>query len=220
MNLDKYDFNRIDSAEKAYTLGVILAYGTIDDKSNVCVSVPMTDKAIAEFVSRVLSSPMSYSHMVNKKSSKYPSAYTSKRVGDITRFTGGIRKCDMHYPIVRSCLDRYLLLGVFDAHGALEFGIKKSNGKVWQKVYIDSGLRLLEGIQKYMSKRLGVSSIVRPKSGASRYILEISSKKDVLKFLNHIYPDENFIILHRKYSKYCALRRELGENGEGERIAQ
>ena len=48
-----------------------------------------------------------------------------------------------------------------------------------------------------------------------------SSKKssttlnDVIKFCEHIYPNEDFIILNRKYLKYKALRLELEENGEG-----
>ena len=35
-----------------------------------------------------------------------------------------------------------------------------------------------------------------------------------IEFLNYIYPDDNFIILNRKYNKAEALRLELGEFGE------
>jgi hypothetical protein len=36
-----------------------------------------------------------------------------------------------------------------------------------------------------------------------------------MTFCEHIYPNEDFIILKRKYLKYKALRLELEENDEG-----
>lgn len=76
-------------------------------------------------------------------------------------------------------------------------------------------MKILIGVQQYLIKKLNISTIVRPKKNEDCYILEFSNRNDVLKFCEHIYSDENFIILKRKYLKYKALRLELEENGEG-----
>ena len=64
-------------------------------------------------------------------------------------------------------------------------------------------------------KELNIATIVRPKTGENCFVLEFSNKNDVLKFLDYIYPNNDFIVLNRKYLKAKALRLELEENGEG-----
>ena len=65
-----------------------------------------------------------------------------------------------------------------------------------------------------LAKNLGISSSIRPKGKEKCFTLSICSRDDVLNFLSFIYPNDSFIILKRKYLKYCALRLELEENGE------
>jgi hypothetical protein len=62
---------------------------------------------------------------------------------------------------------------------------------------------------------LGISTTVRPKSKENAYVLEFSSRKDVLNFLNYVYPDDKFVVLKRKYNSARAVRLEWEENGEG-----
>ena len=68
-------------------------------------------------------------------------------------------------------------------------------------------------IQKILLK-IGISSSIKPKGTEKCFVLKISSKKDVLKFCEWIYSDEDFIILKRKFDVFRALRLELGEFGE------
>ena len=63
-------------------------------------------------------------------------------------------------------------------------------------------------------EEIEISSIVRPKSGENCFVLEFANKENVLKFLDYVYPNDDFIILQRKYLTSCALRRKLGEFGE------
>ena len=71
---------------------------------------------------------------------------------------------------------------------------------------------LLEGVQQHLFN-IGITTKLRPKSNENCYIIEFANKKDVLKFLDYIYPDNDFIILKRKYLKAKALRLELEEFG-------
>ena len=62
--------------------------------------------------------------------------------------------------------------------------------------------------------KIGISLSIKPKGTEKCFVLKISSKKDVLKFCEWIYSDEDFIILKRKFDVFRALRLELGEFGE------
>lgn len=156
---------------------------------------------------------------INKKTRRFPRARIQKRIPDILKFTGGRLKVDRHYPRIREDLERYLIQGLFDADGCLTFGRRKDKNRIWQKISFTSQLKILEGVQQYLIKKLDISTILRPKSNEKCYVIEFANRIDVLKFLKHIYPNDSFIILKRKYLKYKALRLELEENGEGKRVA-
>lgn len=213
---DNYKFEKIDTKEKAYALGFILADGSINN-NNTEISVSLYDKKVVEFISKVIDGNVRYDHTLIKPQRRFPRARLIKRIVDITKFTGGYLKKDRHYPRVRSDLEQYLLQGVFDADGCLTWGRRKDKNRLWYKVSFTSQLKILEGVQKYLLKHLDISTVIRPKSNEKCYVLEFSNLKDVLKFCEHIYPDNKFIILNRKYLTYKALRLELEENGESNR---
>lgn len=213
---NNYKFEKIDSKEKAYTLGFILADGSINN-SNTEITVSLHDKKIVEFISSVIGGCVRYDHTLDKKARRFPRARLIKKIVDITKFTGGKLKKDRHYPRVRDDLERYLIQGVFDADGCLTWGRRKDKNRIWQKVSFTSQLKILEGVQQYLLKRLNISTVIRPKSKENCFVLDFSNLYDVIKFCEHIYPNEYFIILNRKYFTYKALRLELEENGESNR---
>lgn len=210
-----YSFNKIDTKEKAYALGFILADGDISPKNIVELSVEKNDREIVEFVSNIIESNINIDNTFNKEKRRFPRVRTSRKINDILKFTSGHLKKDRHYPRVRKDLEKYLLLGFFDADGCITWGIRKDRDRIWHKVSFTSQLHLLEGIQKMLYNEIGISSTIRPKSKENCYIIEFSNKKDVLKFINYIYPKEDkFIVLQRKYLKANVLRLELEDIGE------
>lgn len=214
MYSDNYKFEKIDTPEKAYALGFILADGSVDKKSNVEVATSLDDKCIPDFIATVIKAKVFTSTIYDKKNRRFPRARLSKRITDITKFTGGQKKSDRHYPRVRDDLEKYLLLGLFDADGCIAWGRRKDKNRIWQKISFTSQLNILTGVQQYLIKGLGIATTIHPKTNCDCYVLEFSNKKDVLKFCEHIYENKDFIILKRKYLKYEALRLELEENGE------
>lgn len=210
-----YNFNKIDTKEKAYALGFILADGDINPKNIVEISVEKNDKEVAEFISNIIESNIIIDNTFNKEKRRFPRVRALRKINDILKFTSGRLKKDRHYPRVRKDLERYLLLGFFDADGCITWGIRKDRNRIWQKVSFTSQLHLLEGVQKMLYNEIGISSTIRPKSKENCYVIEFSNKKDVLKFINYIYPKEEdkFIVLQRKYLKANVLRLELEEFG-------
>lgn len=210
-----YSFEKIDSRQKAYSLGFILADSNIDIKNIVELSIEKRDKEIIEFISKVIQSEVNFDNTFNKEKRRFPRVRTSRKIKDILKFTGGRLKEDRHYPKIKNELERYMLLGFFDADGCITWGHRKDRDKIWHKINFTSQLKLLEGIQQMLYKNIGISSTIRPKKSEDCYIIEFSNKEDILKFINYIYPkDTDFIILQRKYLKANALRLELEEFGE------
>ena len=212
--LDNYRFNKIDTKEKAYALGFILADAGIDDKLNVDLKVSIGDKEAIEFISKEINSRVFDNSNIDRKRRQFPHSRTSKRIKDITKFTGGKLKKDRHYPRISKDLEPYLLQGFFDGDGCITWGHRKDRDRLWHKVCFTSSLSILIGLQQYLYKQ-DIVTTVRPKSNENCFVLEFANKKDILKFYNLVYQDKDFIILKRKYIKYSALRLELEENGEG-----
>lgn len=210
---DKFTFTKIDSKEKAYALGFILADGSISNKNLVELSVNMQDKEIVEYLSTILNSNVNYDDTFDKKKKRFPRARTFKIITDIVKFVGGRLKEERHYPIVNNRYEKYLLQGLFDADGCITWGRRKDKNRLWHKVSITSQLNILIGVQKFLLKELDISTSIRPKVNENCYVIEFCNKDNIIKFLNYIYSDD-FIVLKRKYSKANALRLELGEFGE------
>lgn len=209
----RYEFKKIDTKEKAYILGFILADGSINQKNNVEITVSMKDREVVDFIAPLINAQVTVSNVFDKKTRRFPSAKTIKNIKDVTRFTGGFLKKDRHYPRVRDDLEKYMIQGFFDGDGCLTWGRRKDRNRIWQKISITSQPKLLLGIQQYLLNKVGIATQIHPKTGCDCSVLEFANRQDVLKFCEHIYSDSEFIILHRKYSKYKALRLELEENG-------
>ena len=209
-----YNFDKIDTPQKAYVLGFILADGNISLKNEVELSVCLNDKYVLEYISNIINGEVLIDKTFEKKTRRFPRARLCKKINDILTFAGGRLKKDRHYPKIRKDLERYLLLGFFDGDGCLTYGIRKDRNKLWYKISFTSQLKLLQGVQQLLYKEIQISTIIRPKSNEDCYVLEFSNKNDILTFLDYIYPDDKFIILQRKYLKNKALRLELEEFGE------
>ena len=209
-------FNKIDTKEKAYILGFLLGGGCLEKREHVTVSVALNDIAILEFIQKETGCNITTSTKYDKKKKQFPNA--SIHIGnptlcrDIKKLFGGRLKEERHIPIIKKELEPYLLQGFFDAEGCITWGIRKDRHRIWQKVSFTSQYKMLEGIQNIFIKN-NISTKIRPKSNSKCFVMEIASKNEVLKILDLIYSDKDFIILERKYMKSNALRLELEDFG-------
>lgn len=212
--LPNYRFEKIDTKEKAYVLGAICCDGAIGVGDIVEMSVEKNDKEFVDFVASCINARVFIDDTFDKTKRRFPRARMNKKIPDVKMFVGGPAKKDRHFPIVKDEFVRYSLLGAFDADGCLTWGRRKDKNRIWQKVSFTTSLSIAIGIQNALYKQVGIGTTIRPKSGKEDcFVIEISNKADVLKFLDYIYQDD-FVVLKRKYSKYNALRLELEENGE------
>lgn len=207
-------FSVIDTKEKAYILGYTLADGYINN-SSLEYGCALKDKEILDFISKEIGSKVYTDSYLNKKTRRFPRARISignkKIVEDINKLCNS--KEDKTFPRIKKDLQKYMLLGFFDGDGSLTFGYRKDRNRLWQKVSFTGSYKLLFAIQKLLERNEITSSLYK-KANENCYVLEMSSKKSVLKILKAMYGKEDLIVLKRKYNKYNALRLELGEFGE------
>lgn len=208
-------FNKIDTPEKAYIIGYTLADGYISDNA-IEFGCCLEDKEILQFVAEYIGANYTEDLTYIPEAKRFPRARIN--IGNSALITDFNKHCsskeNKHCPIIPKNLEKYLVQGFFDGDGCLTWGRRKDRNRLWQKISFTSSLKVLEGIQQILLKQCAISTIIRPKSNENCFVLEFANKRDVLKFLNFIYPDDSFIILKRKYNKAQALRLELGEFGE------
>ena len=205
--------NKINSKELAYVIGFISADASIDKINRVEISTSIKDKSIIEFISKIINSNISVDETYIQAKKIFPRYRTSRKITDILKFVGNRKKEFRNIPIISNEFTKYLVLGFFDGDGCITWGRRKDRNRIWQNISFTSSYFLLESIQKILLK-IGISSSIKPKGTEKCFVLKISSKKDVLKFCEWIYSDEDFIILKRKFDVFRALRLELGEFGE------
>lgn len=211
-NYNENYFQNIDTKEKAYILGYTLADGYISDKT-LSYGCALSDRCILDFISSEIGCVVREYHITNRKQRRFPSAKISignkTLIKDINKLSGGIKN-DKTFPRIKKELERYMLLGFFDGDGCITWGRRKDRNRIWQKVNFTGSYKLLSAIQKHLTSK-NISSALHPKGTENCFVLELSSKKDVINILSYIYGDNDLIILRRKYEKYAALRLELGE---------
>lgn len=209
-------FSKINTKEKAYILGYIIGDSYFNNETlELCCSI--ADKEILEFISSEFGGIIREYYKLDKSTRTFPHAEihigNKKIVNDLHKLIGkGTVKKDRNFPMISKNLQPYMLLGFFDADGCLTWGRRKDRNRIWQKVNFTGAYNTLFAIQKLLIKQ-GISSALRKKGDENCYVLELSSKKDVLNILDYMYGKNDLIVLHRKFEKNRALRLELGEVG-------
>jgi hypothetical protein len=204
-------FTSINTKEKAYILGFLLGDGCLTN-DNLELSIALQDEEILDYIVSNIGGQYHTYTETNVKQKRFPrvrlSTSNKKILNDLHRLFGGFKKEDRHIPIIRKELDKYLLLGFFDAEGCITWGYRKDRDRLWHKISFTSSLSMLSGIQKILLNN-GISTKLYPKTNENCFVLEFANRKDILNFYNIIYTD--LVVLKRKNNKYDALRLELGE---------
>ena len=207
-------FSKIDTPNKAYILGFILGDGYLT-KESFELTVSLKDMGVSRNFQNQVGGNVNIDKTFDNKTKRFPRARISVKnkrlIKDLNTLFGGHKKEDRHIPIIKKSLQKYLVLGFFDAEGTIVFGKRKNRNYLWSKLQITSQLKMLEGIQNILLD-WEISSSIKKRRKENCYDLYIRNK-DIVRFCNKVF-ETGIFCLGRKQDKIRAfLRLKSDENG-------
>ncbi len=199
---DRTYFNKIDTAEKAYWLGFLLADGN-NTGTTLRFRLKADDKSILEKFNKCLKSniPIKIEN---------GSGFTEGKQNSIVNLTISSREmCNavLKYGIIPNKtalnhepmynfnneeLQNAFIRGIFDGDGWCYFS-KNSH-----EIGISGTKELCESIKKYLEKTIKINSIELDQIN-SIFRLRISNKDGIIKFYHNILENKNQLYLERKF---------------------
>lgn len=205
----KYDenfFETIDTEEKAYWLGFIMADGCVYNGSDanslrLQINLKGSDKDhLEKFQKSIKSNYKIQLKDVNGSPVSLLKVNSTKMCKDLMKLNVVQRKSIIcEYPKINKKFDRHFIRGYFDGDGCLS--IYNRGERICYSFSIVGGEKMLKTIQEkipytvrfYKSNKHNVDTI------------ETGAKEDVVKILDWLYKNAT-IYLGRKYSKYKELK--------------
>lgn len=200
-------FDNIDTEEKAYMLGLLLADGCIKDRVKneggnlqpcICIELHKDDSyLLTKFLELVNCNNKLTKHkncMVLRFHSEHMANRLSK-FGIVPRKTGHER-IDWIYDIPDN-LQRHVIRGLFDGDGWIGTTIKRGN--YIPNIGLTSSLDCVNTVSDFLSKKLGINR-VKPVTHIGCYVITYDGKDSCAKIANYLYSGSN-IHLDRKYNK-------------------
>jgi hypothetical protein len=211
---NEYFFNKIDSPEKAYILGFILGDGHLTKKV-LEITLALNDLEVLKYISNNIGGNIRIDKTFNREKKRFPRCRLTIGNKPILRnlnmLFGGFLKEDRHIPIIKKSLEKYLVLGFFDAEGCITLGKRKDREKMWFKIYFTSQLKMLEGIQNILLNR-GISSAIHKRKHNKCYDMYIR-KKETFKLGKWLINDDNIGLIRKQKAVKALLRLESDEFG-------
>lgn len=200
-------FKNIDTSDKAYVLGFILADGWITKGNSLGIQLKGSDVDLLKNIAKILT-PDDIVKLYHRKKYKCEQVASlqlySKEITDDLKSLGCVPTkslvLNMTPKLIESlngnfCKD--FVRGYFDGDGC--FYIKRQNNKIRSVDAHFLGTQMfLSDIQKFLTKN-NIYSVLRKYKNI--YRLSIERQSDLVKFIDFIYPEEKSIFLERKYLK-------------------
>lgn len=202
-NLNQEFFKNINSEEKAYWLGFIMADGCVYKGSNntlrLQINLASSDIAHLNKFQKAIGS--SYKIQIKKVNETSEAAIlkvnSTQMCKDLIDLGVVFRKsliCQM--PNIPNELTRHYIRGYFDGDGCITTPKGKST-----KVTLVGGKEMLSSIRELLKSNGVEISFYSPYKNKKTFNLETQNKNNVTNFLNFLYKDAS-IFLDRKYFLY------------------
>lgn len=204
----------INNKELAYSLGFLLGDSHLQKTGRIVLTIQLRDKKVVEFIQKHIKGNSRISLKRDIKKKIFPNITLSilgKDFPNAKSLFKGELKIDRSIPIIKTNLEKYLVLGFFDAEGTITWGYRKDRNRVWQKAAFHSQLKMLEGIQKILAKN-NISTIIKPVKNSKHYIIEITNATEIIKLYKYLYDD--LIVLNRKKDNFDLLIKALLKQNE------
>jgi len=207
---EKY-FDEIDSANKVYFLGYLMADGYNSEARGVIeISCAEKDEAFLEILNQTIGSSKPLRFVRNKKATSYRISFCSRNISDKLVKLGCVqaKTFKLKFPsYLNDEMHRHFIRGYFDGDGCVSYTFAKRDnffGNSFLSVAtITSTETFCLYIKEYIKEKLNINSTMlcrHPKHKNNNRTLQISGNRQVIKFLEWIYLDAD-LFLKRKREK-------------------
>lgn len=214
--LNENYFDKVDTQEKAYFLGLLYADGSNDTKNHqVTISLQESDKHILETFKSELGSnaPLELSKKKPTFSNQYRLTICNKHLSEVLEHLGMVvnKSLILEFPnFLEKNLISHFIRGYFDG-----------DGHVSGKYYITSivsTISFCQAVQNILFS-LNIESKINNTANleTSTRTLRMTKKLSCVKFLNYIYQDAE-VYLIRKYNTYLARYKDIPLTAPNARI--
>lgn len=219
-------FELIDTEEKAYFLGLLLADGHVDDSKEysraISLSLMQEDKYMVEAFAKAVGTNLTVKEYTNSTGFQRKDGkphvecrivlHSKKLANDISCYNIVPHKSylEYHLPFVAPELMRHFIRGFFDGNGSITYS--KDNGLTRPKIEIYSNHILCVDLICYLNNNVGVSlTKVYDQKDARVSFISIGRYSDVCNMYKFMYTDAT-IYLKRKKKKFEELFRQYRDN--------
>lgn len=212
VSMDENYFEKIDTPEKAYFLGLLYADGYYDGKC-IAISLQEKDKEILEKFKTIIKHNGKLQFIKRKKencqNSYRLSICTKKPIKDLIE-KGIVRNKTYNMLIpnfIKEELYSHFIRGFFDGDGCITKSKCYCVSFVCQKIFLEHiGSKFIDNCnfinRLYFTKR-------KKNKDDGVFTLTFNSNIQSLTILNYLYKDSNNLFLKRKYEKYKLLINEI-----------
>lgn len=196
-------FKEIDTEEKAYWLGFIMADGCVYKGSKgtsyrLQINLKSTDiEHLNKFQQSIGSSYKIQVKKIKQHEACLLKVNSTIMCKDLMKWNVIPSKsliCEM--PILKKELKKHFIRGYFDGDGSLDLHKKKD-----PRARIVGGETMLQQIKDFLDEEGMQSKVAAPTKNKSTYTLEIPVGKESMKFMSWLYEDSS-ISLDRKVQRY------------------
>lgn len=204
-------FEKIDSEDKAYFLGFIVADGSVSKKSNSIKIIQKETNILYDFKNYIkFDGEIFTSKTKNISNITITSSKTKRDLENLGIYSN--KTMSVRYPDIPDNLQNHFMRGVFDGDGCISLRTDKRDNKQRGQVNICSGS--YDFIKEYYDKLVifanldGKNKIRCPKG--TYYVVDWGGLSDVEKIYEFLYKDSKVYLLRKKeiFDKVVYLTKE------------
>lgn len=225
----KYSFNQgffsiIDSEEKAYIFGYLLADGcNFEKRHSIQMSCAEKDRDILEKINNILNSTYLIKNVNIKNKTYCRLSFSSKVMSEDLAKLGCVQnKTFLINFIDLGNIQNHFIRGFFDGDGCVSYSFAKRDNcygnSFLSVITFTSTDKFCLGLKKYIFENLGINSTILcrfPERNNNIRTLQISGNTQVKKLRNWMYNNST-IYLNRKVEKFKEIENLLKDRKYGQ----
>ena len=206
-------FESIDTEDKAYFLGLILADGCIYKSSTkenlVTLTLQESDKYILDYFIKVLNSNKIATS--DKRGAYSIQIFSNKMVSDLEKY-GLTERKSLHtiFPkMLNPNIYNHFIRGIFDGDGSYSFYTRKNRNVHVKAIRLCQGNKeFLEDILNYLHSTLGIKTLNLYKEKENLWSFAYRDNDSMLKLGTYLYDNAN-IYIKRKHLTWLKIYNEI-----------